>query len=63
MEGQLKCIVLQRKNFRYLITRSDRMEAPSADAREAPRLNHEHLQPDELEINVPPVKTAQQVMG
>lgn len=39
------------------------MEAPSADAREAPRLNHEHLQPDELEINVPPVKTAQQVMG
>ncbi|XP_011616045.2 kinesin-like protein KIF20A [Takifugu rubripes] len=39
------------------------MEAPSADAREAPRLNHEHLQPDELEINAPPVKTTQQNEG
>lgn len=60
MEGHLKCIDLQRTNFRYLFTRSDRMEAPAADASEAPRLNHEHLQ---LEINVPPVKTTQQVMG
>ncbi|XP_029698911.1 kinesin-like protein KIF20A [Takifugu rubripes] len=39
------------------------MEAPSADASEAPRLNHEHLQPDELEINAPPVKTTQQNEG
>lgn len=59
----VKVSCLAEENFSYLITRSERMEAPSADAREAPRFNHEHLQPEELEVNVPPVRTTQQVMG
>lgn len=37
------------------------MEAPPADASEAPRFSRQHSQPDELELDVPAVRTSQQV--